>query len=87
MKPSIAFRAAIYMVLAGLPVFIAFFVDLVKKVDGGTPIAVHWAVWWLLALNAAYQMVLALRIYLDGSAERSRQKTEETDRWKKDTGP
>lgn len=67
-------RGLIYMLLAGLPVFIVFFTGLAEKVNAGLPVSVHWVIWVLLSLNAAYQMILALRAYIDGSNERARQK-------------
>lgn len=75
-RVPIILRAAIYMALAGLPVLIAFFTDYVKDLLEGKPPMTHWAVFTLLGLNAIYQMLLVLRVYIDGSFERAKQQSE-----------
>ena len=72
----VALRAVLYMALAGLPVIIAFFTEVVNALmEGKTPI-LNWYVWTLLAANTIYQMLLVLRAYVDGSAERAKKPTE-----------
>ena len=65
--------AVLYVMIAGLPVPIMFFTAYVDKISRGEIPVTHWAVWVLLALSTISAMTVALRAYLDGSAERKRQ--------------
>jgi hypothetical protein len=65
-KWPVHFRALLYVSLAVLPCFITVLTGLV---DGSVKI-VPW-LWCLTFANAAYQGLLALRAYYDGSAQRA----------------
>lgn len=78
MKPSIVFRAVLYMTLAAFPPWIAHFSGIVDQLLDGKEPLYHWAVWALTISTSMYQSILALRIYIDGSAERSKQQTAES---------
>ncbi len=71
-------RGLIYVLLAALPVFIAWLTDAVKLLLEGKPVLMHWLVWLLLICQASYQSLLALRAFLDGSNERAKQEKAET---------
>lgn len=72
MTYNVIVRGLLYMALAGLPVVIAFLSEVVNKLlEGKTPL-LNGYVWSLLAANTVYQMLLVLRAYIDGSAERSK---------------
>jgi hypothetical protein len=73
----VALRASLYMALAGLPVAIAFLTEIVNKMLDGKPPLLNGYVWSLLAANTLYQMLLVLRAYVDGSAERAKKPTTE----------
>jgi len=72
MKPEIVLRAILYMVLAAIPPWTAFFSGVIDKLTKGEDPLYHWAVWGFVISSSVYQAVLALRIYIDGSNERSR---------------
>lgn len=68
----VTLRACLYMALAGLPVVIAFLTEIVGKMIKGETVMLNGYVWGLVAANTVYQMLLVLRAYIDGSAERAK---------------
>jgi hypothetical protein len=73
MKAPILLRAIIYMILAALPELIKYLSIITEQIYGGVTPPSHWSITTLTGTNMVYQAILALRIFLDGSAERSRQ--------------
>lgn len=73
MKPGIIIRAFLYMLIAAIPPWIAFFSGLIDTLLEGKEPLMHWAVWCLTISTSLLQAAVALRCFLDGSAERSRQ--------------
>lgn len=72
MKPSVTVRAIIYMSLAALPVWAAYFAGVIDELkENKTPLD-HWSIWAYLVTSSVLQALLALRAYIDGSAERAR---------------
>ena len=71
----ILIRAFIYMTLAALPPWIAWFTDAVKLLLEGKPPMTHTFVWLWLAGTSLYQALLALRAFLDGTMAREDAKT------------
>ena len=60
------------MLLAALPVWIAWLTDAVELLLADKPVLLHWLVWALLICNSLYQALLALRAFIDGTAERAK---------------
>ena len=60
------------MLLAALPVWIVWLTDAVELLLAGKPVLLHWLVWALLICNSLYQALLALRAFIDGTAERAK---------------
>lgn len=61
------------MLLAALPVWIAWLTDAVELLLADKPVMMHALVWALLICNSLYQALLALRAFIDGTAERAKQ--------------
>lgn len=70
-------RGAIYMLLAALPVWIAWLTDAVKLLLADKPVTMHALVWSLLLCSSLYQALLALRAFIDGAAERAKQEQQQ----------
>lgn len=73
---AVQLRGAIYMLLAALPVWIAWLTDAVKLLLADKPVTMHVLVWSLLICSSLYQALLALRAFIDGTAERAKPKQE-----------
>ena len=73
----VVLRGAIYMLLAALPVWIAWLTDAVKLLLDGKPVTFHALVWSLLVCSSLYPALLALRAFIDGTAERAKQEQQQ----------
>jgi uncharacterized membrane protein len=56
-----------------IPVAIGFFQTINAQWMEGKDVQLHWSTWWLFGLQLGLSMFTAWRMYLDGSAEKSRQ--------------
>ena len=66
-------RGFIYVTLAALGPVTGYFTVLAKDIlDGKHPIY-HWVIWTLIVLQSIGAGLLALRMFVDGSYERSKQ--------------
>lgn len=72
-------RGIIYMLLAALPVWIAWLTDAVELLLADKPVMMHALVWALLICSSLYQALLALRAFIDGTAERAKQEPKPTE--------
>ena len=61
------------MLLAALPVWIAWLTDAVGLLLADKPVMMHALVWALLICSSLYQALLALRAFIDGASERAKQ--------------
>ena len=76
------------MLLAALPVWIAWLTDAVELLLADKPVMMHALVWALLICSSLYQALLALRAFIDGTAERAKpQKPKPTEASKGNDGP
>lgn len=71
-------RGVIYVFLAIVPVWTAYFSKVGDELLANKTPLFHWAILAGVTMNSLYQAGLALRAYLDGSAERARVPNKET---------
>jgi hypothetical protein len=65
-------RGALYVGMAVLGPPTAFFTAASKDIIDGKAPVFHWVIWVLLALQTMSAALVALRAYIDGSNERSK---------------
>jgi hypothetical protein len=71
-------RGALYVGMAMLVPLTSFFTAASKDIiDGRVPVF-HWVIWTLLGLQTLSAALVALRAYIDGSNERSKNEAKDT---------